>query len=137
MEKSDKKIRDEANIISRAKHEKAREIAKKLLYEGMDIEDVSNVTGLTEREVEEFGIDPVAARRAKEARDKQITDEANRLNGARLEGYKIGLKESLKEQELGEVVLKEVARDLFSTELTIADIAEVTGLPQEEIRKLK
>ena len=89
-----------------------------------------------------------------ELREKAVHDEATRLWGAREEGREVGRKEGREEgmekgiekgmekgmekgiekgREEGKI---EVARKLASTDMEAEKIAEITGVPIEEIKKL-
>ena len=67
------------------------------------------------------------ARMIAEAREKELWDQMDREQGAREEGR----EEGKKEEKL------EIARGLLGMNMSIADIAKVTGLEPSEIELLK
>ena len=74
-------------------------------------------------------------RRIAELKEKYIRDEQASIEYAQDEGYKHGIAEG---ETRGEAKGKtEIAKNLLKRKMSITDIAEVTGLNQEEIEKLK
>jgi predicted transposase/invertase (TIGR01784 family) len=67
------------------------------------------------------------ARRLYELRQKALHDEASMIAGAKEEGLREGLKEGKKE-----MVLK-----LLQRGMNVAEIIEISGLPEDEIRRLQ
>jgi predicted transposase/invertase (TIGR01784 family) len=68
---------------------------------------------------------------AYEARGIYIQDERGRVEYALVEGEKIGIKKGKKENA------KETAKKMLDDGLSIETISKYTGLPAEEINKLK
>ena len=67
-----------------------------------------------------------------EEREKALKDEASALASARREGEQIGLEKGEKKKAL------EAARSLLKMNLlTFEQIAEVTGLPVGEVKRMK
>lgn len=66
-------------------------------------------------------------RRIAELKEKYIRDEQASLEYAKDEGYKTG-------KEAGKI---EIARNLLKENASIEFISKVTGIPKEEIEKLK
>lgn len=66
--------------------------------------------------------DPETVRLA-ELREKAIWDEVSRMNGARAEGIQQGKTD--------------IARRMLAQGYSVEDIADITGLSLEEIRKLQ
>ncbi len=71
------------------------------------------------------------ARMAYEAREAEIHDQMTRLKSAREEGIKEGKKEGEKEGKL------DVARNLLQIGMDVLTVIKVTGLDEEEIKKVK
>lgn len=75
------------------------------------------------------------ARRLYEARQKYLHDEASMLEGAKQVGMREGMKEGMKEGLKKGVI--EVAKNMLELKMDITTIANVTGLSEDEISKLK
>lgn len=75
------------------------------------------------------------ARRLYEARQKYLHDEASMLEGAKQVGMREGIKEGMKEGLKKGVI--EVAKNMLGLNMDITTIANVTGLSENEISKLK
>lgn len=75
------------------------------------------------------------ARRLYEARQKYLHDEASMLEGAKQVGMREGMKEGMKEGLKKGVI--EVAKNMLGLNMDITTIANVTGLSEDEISKLK
>ena len=74
-------------------------------------------------------------RRIAELQEKYIRDEQASIEYAQDEGYKHGREDGIVE---GKAKGKtEIAKNLLKKQMPIQDIAEVTGLSQEEIENLK
>lgn len=74
-----------------------------------------------------------------EAREMAIHDEVTRITGARAEGLAKGRQEGLAEGE-AEGIIKgklEDARKMLAKQMPEELITEITGISQEELRKLK
>lgn len=74
-------------------------------------------------------------RRVAELREKAIRDEQNGLRHAKAEGRDEGIKEGIK-QGIKQGIQK-VVKKLIQSNMSITDISELTGLTEEEIKKLK
>ncbi len=70
-------------------------------------------------------------RRIAELKEKYIRDEQASIEYAQDEGYKHGKEDGKAEGKT------EIAKNLLKKQMPIQDIAEVTGLSQEEIAKIK
>ncbi len=68
--------------------------------------------------------------RLSELREKAIWDEVSRLNGARAEGLQQGLQQGMLQKQVS------IARRMLSKGMEPTDIAEMTGLSLDEVRKL-
>ena len=64
-------------------------------------------------------------------REKALWDEVSQLSGARDEGLKEGLKEGERKKA------SEIAIRLLQRGVSVAEIAEMTGLAEAEIVKLR
>lgn len=126
---------DEQTRLNGAKQEKALEVARNMLLEGMSIEEVANLTRLTEDDIEGLGIDPDRARRINELRQKKIWDDNSRINGARQEGIREEFEKAIKEGE--RQVAVDVAKELLLDGMPIEKIEKYTRLTNEEIKQLQ
>ena len=70
-------------------------------------------------------------RRIAELKEKYIRDEQASLEYAKDEGYKTGIEEGRNENK------REIARNMLRKQMPLELIEELTGLPQNEIEKLK
>ncbi len=91
----------------------------KIMNENKEIKEAMN-------ELEEMSKDE-ELRRVAELREKAIRDEKNGLRHAREDGRKQGIKEN---QKL-------ITQKLLNMNKSIDEIIEITGLPKEEIEKIK
>ncbi|MGG1664573.1 Rpn family recombination-promoting nuclease/putative transposase [Brevibacillus sp. NRS-1366] len=67
------------------------------------------------------------ARRLYELREKALKDELNMIEGAKAEGRTEGERQKA----------MEIAKNLLAMDMTVEMVAKATGLPTEEIEKLK
>ena len=113
-----------------------REIAKKMLMKGTDVDFIQEVTGLTKKQLEK--IPEYAERedlqRLAELREKWDIDERSALASAKDEGIEEGMKEGRKEGERNKSL--EIAKNMLKKGLEVELIESVTGLTKEEIEKL-
>lgn len=95
---------------------------------------IDNLIKEAEEKLERLGADP-KTRQLYEAREKQIRDELNRLNGAKAEGKEEGKKEGKKEGKHESQL--EIARELLLDGMSVEKVAKMTRLSKDEVEKLK
>ena len=116
----EKAIMDEKAIYDRGEEIGVRKIAKLMLKVDMEIEQIKEITGLTEEEIEK--IDDLSKeerqQRMEKIREKAIMDEKAIYD----RGEEIGVRK--------------IAKLMLKVDMEIEQIKEITGLTEEEIEKI-
>ena len=115
--------------IERGREETQREIALNLLKKGIEISDISEITGISE--------DEIKALQSKKIAKESMIQSFNLLieQVAEKKGLKKGREEGLERGR--EENQREIALNLLKKGIEVSDISEITGISEDEIKALQ